>query len=541
MHEDRARQNRGADAIGTVAILLLAGGLRCWRLSWGLADGYVFPDEYWYSYVGASFVPLNWQSFLPPRLYYPTLFNHLVGGTVALAYRLGYPQHAPNAFSSESVLIARGISAALSILTVWIVARLGRRMFGPQVGSVAALLLAVAPLHVLNGPSASTDTLLTTCFVLAVCAGYSLALKGAEWRAAVTGSLAGLALASKYTGLAAITVLGWAIGEQLVQRPSLRWALRLTAVGLVAFGTAFAVGCPACLIRWDLARDAIAMHSTFTMNPAFSKGFLNNHLVPSLGWYGRPFLFQLVALFPFTLGWPLYAASLVGVVVALRRRALADRILFAAAVPYFIVIARAQVCFPRYLLPLFPALVIWAASALCRLRRGARIPVVAAVAVYSGILSVTLLGQYDTRQHKEVAAWIAEAAAGRHARDGGAMQVAVPKLLLDYFGVAQQLQRLGRSDLTYLPVTDGHWFDKQPEVFVLPENYEIAIRRDRPGSPEARELDRLSSGRGGYRVAARWPAPWYFQRELYSYLDPGFTCNIWEGFTVFVREDVLPG
>ncbi|MFI5394421.1 MAG: ArnT family glycosyltransferase [Candidatus Binatia bacterium] len=524
-----------------VGILLLAGALRCWRLSWGIANGYVFPDEYWYSSVGASFVPLTWQSFLPPRLYYPTLFDHLVGGTVALAYRLGYPQHPPNPLSTESVLIARGISAGLSILTVWIVGHLAARLYGRRAGVVAALLLAVAPLHVVYGPSASTDTLLTMCFALAIWAGYRLALAGAAWRAALTGGLAGCALASKYTGLAAIAILGWAVAEQFTQRRSLRWALRLTVVGLATFGGAFAIGCPACLIRWDLARDAIAMHSAFTMNPAFAKGFLNNHLVPLLGWYGRPYLFQLVALFPFTLGWPLYGACLVGVAVALRRRTIADRVLFAAAIPYFVVIGRAQVCFPRYLLPLVPALVIWAARAVCGLRPRACIALVGGIAIYSGVLSITLVEHFSTQQHKAVADWIAEAAAHRDGRGGGVIHVAVPSLPLDYFGIAHQLQLLRRPDIAYLPVTDGHWLDQRPEMFVLPEFYDVAIRRDRPGSPEARELDSLTSGRAGYRAAARWPAPGYLQRSLYTYLDPGLGCDIWLGFTVFVRPDVFPG
>ena len=51
--------------------------------------------------------------------------------------------------------------------------------------------------------------------------------------------------------------------------------------------------------------------------PCIGLGFPNNTLVPSLGWYGRPYLYQLVASLPFSLDCPLYALALVGVGVAL--------------------------------------------------------------------------------------------------------------------------------------------------------------------------------------------------------------------------------
>jgi 4-amino-4-deoxy-L-arabinose transferase-like glycosyltransferase len=95
-----------------------------------------------------------------------------------------------------------------------------------------------------------------------------------------------------------------------------------------------------------------------------SGDFLNNRAVPSLGWYGRPYLYELVASLPYALGWPLYALALVGVVVALWRHELADRVLLGALIPYFLVIGGSPTTFPRYLMPLFPGLVILAARAV---------------------------------------------------------------------------------------------------------------------------------------------------------------------------------
>jgi hypothetical protein len=89
-----------------------------------------------------------------------------------------------------------------------------------------------------------------------------------------------------------------------------------------------------------------------------------------------------------------------------------------------------------------------------------------------------------------------------------------------------------------LTVNDGHWFDAQPEVIVLPKWYEIAIRRDRHSEAAAADLDRLKSGSAGYLEARRWESS-YLQQRLYTWLDPAFAADLWQGeigFTVYVRE-----
>jgi len=135
--------------------------------------------------------------------------------------------------------------------------------------------------------------------------------------------------------------------------------------------------------------------------------FQNNYLVPSLGWYGRPYLYQLVAGLPFGLGWPLAVVALAGVVVALRRHELADRIVLAALLPYFLVIGSSRVTFSRYLLPLFPGLLLLAARALCDLPRAPRAALLATVLAYSLVLATSQVARFSTRQQREIARWIA--------------------------------------------------------------------------------------------------------------------------------------
>src|SRR5262249_52527689 len=153
--------------------------------------------------------------------------------------------------------------------------------------------------------------------------------------------------------------------------------------------------------------------------------------------------------------------------VAVWRHELADRVLLAGLLPYFVAIGRSQLVFPRYLMPLFPPLVLLAARAALgseqRSRIGATVLVV--VFLYSFVLAASQVTRFSTDQQRSVVRWITE----HQGRVAGAspLQVGVADLSggLGY----DQLERpLTRAGFAYLPLDDGHWFDERPPVFVLP-------------------------------------------------------------------------
>src|SRR5262249_19047197 len=157
---------------------------------------------------------------------------------------------------------------------------------------------------------------------------------------------------------------------------------------------------------------------------------------------------------------------------------------------------------PRYLMPLFPPLVLLAARAALgseqRSRIGATVLVV--VFLYSFVLAASQVTRFSTDQQRSVVRWITE----HQGRVAGAspLQVGVADLSggLGY----DQLERPPtRAGFASLPLDDGHWFDERPPVFVLPEWKEISIRRDRPDGVAARQLRELESGVAGYRLGTR--------------------------------------
>jgi hypothetical protein len=157
--------------------------------------------------------------------------------------------------------------------------------------------------------------------------------------------------------------------------------------------------------------------------------------------------------------------------------------------------------------------------------------VLAGVLGYSLAFSASQVETISFAQQKQVAEWIATVRPPATAGARGT-RVAYPKTLGGYFALAGFLRRAG---LTPLAAADGHWFDDEPDAFVLPEWLEIAIRREPADNTMARDLDRLTSGQAGYREGARWTTR-YFQRSFYASLDPGLLPGLGSyGFTVYLR------
>ena len=535
-------RHKASVAIAAVVIGAIAIALRCWRLSWGLSGrlGHLgFPDEgiMWGPYV-RGFIPLSWSSFDQLNLNYPTFYGYVVGLTAALAHRLGMlttlaPANAYRFFVVDpgAFVVARAVSAASGTLTVALVGFVASRMYSLRVGIAAAAIMAVAPFDVVYSHLASPDVLLATCTATTMVLAYVSAVGSSVWVVFAAGLAAGVATGTKYTGLAMVVPIAWAVGENAVRRRSLRHGAILASLGLGGLAVGIVLSCPPCVIHSDRLMEALRNH--LTMNRILYTNLHNNFIAQTLRWYGRPYVYELVASLPFALGWPLYVLGLLGVAVAVWRHELADRVVLATIVPYFLAISASMVVYPRYLLPLLPGLVVLAARGLTFLPgRRAPVAVFTVVFAYSLAFAASHVARFSLDQQHAVARWIADAARGDSYLVG--VRVGVPDLMLDYYRLQAPL---ADANLKYLALADGHWFDDRPEFLVIPEWYAIAIERDIPLSPAARELASLRSGAAGYEQAATWRSS-YLQESFYTSLDPAFAGDLWQGeigFTVYRR------
>jgi hypothetical protein len=426
---------------------------------------------------------------------------------------------------ADAVLIARFVSATAGVATVWLVGRFARRLDGATTGLAAAALMAVVPLHAMQNHYASSDVVHTLAAVLVMAAGVAVATRGTRSSAFAMGAAAGLAFGTKYTGLAMLAPGAMVIADVAIRRRAVGPAIDLGIWLAAGFLTAVCLTCAPCVLEPGRVLDMWRWQWSFE-----TTDFTINHLVPSLGWYGRPYVYQLVAAFPYILGWPVYALALAGLVAALWRRDVGDRVVLATIVPYFVAMAGSPITMLRYMLPVIPGLVVLAARSgwLVPRQRRAWTAAVALACGYGFVLSASQIARYSLTPQREVVRFIADQRA-----HGRSPRIAVPEKLGNYVLLTRPLADAG---LTCAPAPDGRWLADDPDVFVLPELHEIAARRDDPGGPAAAELDRLETHAVPYRSARRWRS-WYLHRDFYTWLDPAFAVSEGAmGFTVYVRE-----
>src|SRR5439155_7673489 len=228
--------------------------------------------------------------------------------------------------SGPSYLTARLVIAAFGVGAVAAAWWLGRAAYGRIAGLVAGAAVAVETIGVAYSHMAVTDVPMTA--LIAVSLG--LAVNGRlEW----AGVAAGLAASAKYPAVflvAPLVVAGWS-----------RWR-RLVASVLLAIG-AFLATSPFVLVH---------------PHQAWSDATRVQRLARQ-GWLG--FEHDSFALFSFTgklwkgLG-PALAVSLIGLLLALRRRTRTDLILAVFVLAYVADLLTLRAHFDRYILPLVPPL-----------------------------------------------------------------------------------------------------------------------------------------------------------------------------------------
>lgn len=521
----------------TMAALVLAAGIRLWKLGWGLSLDMYFPDEQqiWPSYLFA-FVPLEWESFLRPERYsafiYPTFFGNLAGLTVAAVNSLGLLAAPPWKDFSSALYYARLVAAMASVVTVGLVAVAGRRLYTPWTGVIAAFFMALVPLEAIQAHYANVDCLLVALMSASMLLAWKVARTASIGWAVAAGLCTGFAFGTKYTGLAVGAVVAWGGIEAAWSARSIR---PLVVIGLSSLGglaVGFSLACPACLVQSEHWLDAMTRLSS--VSNLESLLFWKVELVPALGWTGRPLAWQLFAALPFALGWPLYLVAMCGLVMSLWRRTLSDRILLVLMAASFFPMATSIVDAPRYVLPLGPPLAILGARFLLSLPGRATAAVITcAVCLYSFTLTASQVSRLNYDQQNAVADWIRTSVPAR--ADGQRLRVGLPAHHGEYYGLRRPIAYAGMESLL---LWSDEWRTADIDAFVLPDTHVVFVHRSAPGSPDERIVDLMQAGESGFREAARFEQS-YFDQDVYIGIDPSFAGDLLlgeTGFRVYVRD-----
>jgi YYY domain-containing protein len=297
--------------------------------------------------------------------------------------------------------VGRFLSAIWGALTVLLLALLGRRWYSDKAGLLSGLLLALAVFHIQTSHFASTDVALTFLALLALACAARLASRGRVRDALLAGLVTGLALATKASAAPLLLPLAVGVLFATKERRTLgRVAGLLAAVYLAAF-CGFALGEPYAFLDYREFWRSVTEQGAMVRH-AGTFPFTNQYV-------GLPnFLYEAKELVLWCLG-PLLGLTALWATAArlVRVRALRPRewILASFFVPYVLITCTFEVKFPRYLLPVYPILLLWAGAWLAeRAARGLGGRVLrAAVVAGTAVWALAFLSIY-TRPHSAVAA-----------------------------------------------------------------------------------------------------------------------------------------
>jgi len=229
---------------------------------------------------------INPQGYAPATLRYPTLLLFLELATAIVRFMAGV---SANLWTWPTELLpahlygwGRGLVALLGAATLIPCYWLAGRLYGRRAGLLAALFLALLPMHIAAGGIVSPEVPAGLLALLAVWGALHLREEGTAGWALAAGACAGLAAATHYPAALALFVPLLALAlRPALSRPAGRVRPRWALVLLVLAGAlaAFVVACPAALLATDRFVDGLAEATRAYFPPAGRAGTALGYLL----------------------------------------------------------------------------------------------------------------------------------------------------------------------------------------------------------------------------------------------------------------------
>ena len=345
-------------------ILAVALAVRLYGMNWGLP--FVYEEA---TPLKKAWAMWGWGSPLgvdlnPHFFNYPSLTIYLqfaAQGVLYLAMKLGGSVTSGADFHARYIVdpapffyVGRMISVLFGVGTVWMTYLAGRRLGGKWTAALAAVLLAVNTFLISRSHLIEVDLPLTFFAIFVLWLLLGLRKNPVLKSYLMAGAAIGLAASTKYTG--AILVLPLAAAH-LCARSAAQSAARerppwwFAAASILAAAVVFAITSPYVLLDSGTFAEDFA-----TERQHMSLGHFGLGGSSSWVFYGRSLARDLM-------GWPCAILSLAGLAsLALIQRKRSIWILGTFVVPYLLAVSTWSMHADRYLLPVLPALLLFAAA-----------------------------------------------------------------------------------------------------------------------------------------------------------------------------------
>lgn len=222
------------------ALLFLSFALRAWDASQELRAGRYYDERYTFRNVSLILRQGNWR---PAQAYYLSLSylpqTAVLAASEALHRATGFQAlsiygRTSDRYSPTAYLLARLCNVTYGVLSLWMLFLIGRRIFSPEVGLLAAAALAAFPRHLLSSTQFKPDILVLLLSLVTFYWTLRAALHPSLRRFLQVGLGIGLSVATKYTGVgAAIPIAAFVLARGWRDRRLWGW-LALAALASVA-------------------------------------------------------------------------------------------------------------------------------------------------------------------------------------------------------------------------------------------------------------------------------------------------------------------
>jgi len=342
------------------ALLLLTVVVRLAGLSFGLPNVY-HVDEERFAQLSEGILRGNLN---PHWFFIPTLYIYLVAAAWEGVYLTGKVfgqfqtrEDLLGRFGTDPSLlymVGRLLTALMSVLTVFFMYILGRRMYGPRAGALAALFLIFSLEHNRASHYLNPDSPMILFIVLSFLFVWSVYQEGKTRDYILAGLFAGLAFATKYGGHILFIPLVLAhVFRSLEQKRPLRkivFSLPLIASG-ITFILAFLASCPYVLSDFSTFKS----HFNWQSSHLFTIGHYGTAESVSVP------LFYLRYGFLENLGLIIQVLALGGLILGFIKSRKREWILFSAPIVLQITVSTWKTYATRYMLPAAPFFILIAA------------------------------------------------------------------------------------------------------------------------------------------------------------------------------------
>lgn len=479
--------------------------LRVWGIGWGLpGHTELHPDEH--DYVMTHALNVSWSHPDPGFLNYPSFLMYLVALVSGALRHVGIVTA-----DWQAYLVGRWIVALFGAATASACYLLVKEVKGGTVAALlAALWVSLLPLDIWESHTATTDCLMTFWLIMALWGAVRL-MRADGWRDyALAGVLVGLATGSKYPGgIAAVAI---PVAALLARRSPRQLVAGLVIAGIAALVAMFCVA-PFSLLRIDDLIHAMQYENQHAEGHHF--GFS----LPLPGWQYHRLRYQLVAAWPFSMGFVLYACAAVGTAWTCVKMKKCRVPLVVFALAFAVVVIRIHYVPLRYYLPLLVLCCcsagLWMEawlSAPHRWRRGVALAALIGCAVYTGIFSWQTTARWAHETRVEAGHWI-----------DGALPRGGTMLMLGWHryggmpadrGAVTIYANHQESPLVWLEPTDAY------DLIQITSLHYARHYRERNEAMTG-PYNKLRDPNGGYTLVKRFESR-FLNKSLYEKLDPMF-------------------